>query len=1326
MKTKVIRLVSMLLALCMCLTVLPQLAPEANALTLGYTPSTAYKASKYYTSLLNVELTGNQAEDIVNVALSQAGYCEGSYSGDTGGDYDSSFLNYVEYNYWYHNYVNSNMPVGGSYAHWCATFVSWCAEQAGVPTSILQRSTAAGHSSGYFNIYFYAGGSTLNSSADNNYHFLGYNYNPKKGDLFYTRDWGHVGLVVSSDGTYVTTIEGNTNDGGSADGYGVFKRTRKISSLYFGVPEYEDNSVKEYVGTCTYYPSHCQLNVTNDTPINTQPRSVNTEDNSTTLFRAQPGQTYTATALYQNTFGNYWYRIETDYDETAYIFAGDATVEKHLISDITITDYAVPNGHVQGDSFGLDGTISSQYNQLSAVACNIYDGFGLKGTVKVSYSDPISAKEYVLWHSDVDYGIPFGSLACGNYTYQISADYISYYAPTSTTVASHTGTTSLLQSYFVVIPTAVDQSTCAHSNTTVNLGGNGCTQPGSRIDACSICGLVTKTEVSVVGHSYGDWITVGNTKSRTCSVCGHTESETLPSTCEHDYQVTFKDATCANYATYEYTCSFCGDSYKVTAQDMMSIWLESIPEEMDASLFTTKTQYRYADAQTVTSYEPSLTGYTVKSTRWVEAGSKSVEYVKEWSDGFSEYTYFYPIYHKIDETVTESETETTKTVVNSDEITGYLYHHWCYGETCSQTYKNSNYVMHAYYSTTPPESSDIYDSSDGSYYFSNSACSTCLWWWPTEVYTQESTTYNKEYTYQRWSEFSQWSDTAVSASDTRKVETRTLYQLKSTELGDHSYSSAITKDPTCTEPGIKTFTCSGCGDSYTESIDVTGHSYDAQITEPTCTTPGYTTFTCTECGHSYIGDNVDTAPHEWLSGYCFNCGEACEHNYVDHFCSICGMEEPATDYYLFGYINGVDYACEADYANMGEYQFVDGKLVVTFDTDSYVGVKTSGNGAWYFTHGWLGFEETTATLYERSATSAPDKLYVPGGVEITFTLTVNDDGTLTLSYEAAQKIPTLELKYPTLLLEDEIIMSVYFTMDQEVDLNKVGLLTWNSQPTNISYATADAVIPGAVFNSNGLYSVNTGAIPAKNLGDTIYFCIYVQMDNGSYVYGKQVQYSPRQFAYSQLSSNASAETKSLMVAMLNYGAQAQVYFDYKTSALVNQDLTSEQKALVKAYDSTMMDRIDLPDTSKTGPYAATGGFDSKYPTVSLEGAFAINYYFTTSYVPDANVMLFYWTEADYQAAATLSPANATGKISLDGTNVFTGIVEGIPAQDLDDTIYVVAGYRSGGVSYCTGVLPYSIGAFCVSQASSGGEEIKPLASTIAVYGYYAKAYFASL
>ncbi len=239
MKTALKRMISLALALCMCLAVLPAVSIPSNALTPTYTVSSSYKASSFYTALCNVTLTGNQRDDIINVALSQVGYNEGNYSGDYAGEDDGYYNNYTEYNYWYNNYINSGMPVGGSYAPWCATFVSWCAEQAQVPTSILQRSTAAGHSSSYFYVKFYAGGSTLNASRDDTDLFMGYNYTPQKGDLFFTRTWSHVGLVVGVNGDYVTTVEGNTNSGGSAEGEGVFVRSRYIDDLYFGVPDYE-------------------------------------------------------------------------------------------------------------------------------------------------------------------------------------------------------------------------------------------------------------------------------------------------------------------------------------------------------------------------------------------------------------------------------------------------------------------------------------------------------------------------------------------------------------------------------------------------------------------------------------------------------------------------------------------------------------------------------------------------------------------------------------------------------------------------------------------------------------------------------------------------------------------------------------------------------------------------------------------------------------------------------------------------------------------------------------------------------------------------------
>ena len=108
-------------------------------------------------------------------------------------------------------------------------------------------------------------------------------------------------------------------------------------------------------------------------------------------------------------------------------------------------------------------------------------------------------------------------------------------------------------------------------------------------------------------------------------------------------------------------------------------------------------------------------------------------------------------------------------------------------------------------------------------------------------------------------------------------------------------------------------------------------------------------------------------------------------------------EETGTDYYLIGYINGADYGCNDDYANLGEYKFVDGKLTTSFEKDSYVFVKTGDNANWYMSEGYAA--SSPATLYNTSTgLTDANKLFVPGGVELTFTLVENADGSLTLSY----------------------------------------------------------------------------------------------------------------------------------------------------------------------------------------------------------------------------------------------------------------------------------------------------------------------------------------
>ena len=61
--------------------------------------------------------------------------------------------------------------------------------------------------------------------------------------------------------------------------------------------------------------------------------------------------------------------------------------------------------------------------------------------------------------------------------------------------------------------------------------------------------------------------------------------------------------------------------------------------------------------------------------------------------------------------------------------------------------------------------------------------------------------------------------------------------------------------------------------------------------------------------------------------------------------------------------------------------------------------------------------------------------------------------------------------------------------------------------------------------------------------------------------GKVDTYSLKAYAMERLSASQDASFNTLLVDLLNYGAAAQTYFAYRTDALVNSDLTDEQKAL---------------------------------------------------------------------------------------------------------------------------------------------------------------------
>lgn len=125
------------------------------------------------------------------------------------------------------------------------------------------------------------------------------------------------------------------------------------------------------------------------------------------------------------------------------------------------------------------------------------------------------------------------------------------------------------------------------------------------------------------------------------------------------------------------------------------------------------------------------------------------------------------------------------------------------------------------------------------------------------------------------------------------------YSYKKTEqtapaLG-HAYTSSVTKEPTCTENGVRTYTCSRCGDSCTETISKTGHKH-TEIRgdkEATCTVDGYTGDTyCTDCGTKIkTGKIIPKTGHTWTRGDVVKEATCSEEGKRIYICSTCHEEK---------------------------------------------------------------------------------------------------------------------------------------------------------------------------------------------------------------------------------------------------------------------------------------------------------------------------------------------------------------------------------------------------------------------------------------------------
>ncbi len=175
----------------------------------------------------------------------------------------------------------------------------------------------------------------------------------------------------------------------------------------------------------------------------------------------------------------------------------------------------------------------------------------------------------------------------------------------------------------------------------------------------------------------------------------------------------------------------------------------------------------------------------------------------------------------------------------------------------------------------------------------------------------------------------------TEAPTQKPTESTTTSTEKATQAHTHSYAATVTKQPTCTVAGTRTYKCS-CGDSYTEAIPATGHSYGTYTynNDATELADGTETAKCSVCGntdtrtatgtkiahvHNYTAAVTKTATcvEEGVNTYTCSCGSSytepipvIAHSFGDYVynndattekdgtktatCSVCGKTDTVT------------------------------------------------------------------------------------------------------------------------------------------------------------------------------------------------------------------------------------------------------------------------------------------------------------------------------------------------------------------------------------------------------------------------------------------------
>lgn len=535
-------------------------------------------------------------------------------------------------------------------------------------------------------------------------------------------------------------------------------------------------------------------------------------------------------------------------------------------------------------------TARNYWWQLSEIAWGSYDGAtftraAASGTVQTGTA-PMTEVRF----TGVAAGTTYYVIGGTRYVIEVEADHVHSYQEVSRTAPTCTEDGVTTYRCETCDDTYTETTPATGHSYTAAVTAPTCTEKGYTTYTCATCGdTYTADEVAALGHDYKAVVTSPTCTEKgyttyTCTTCGDHYTADEVAALGHDYEAVVTAPTCTEDGYTTYTCRNCGDrrtghvvsalghSYECTENGNDRIYTctrcgdtytEAILPTVEVKLQPGETYtFHTEDAAVTESADPAVAATTI------EALSGGYQQVTELAEG----TFLLVSGDRM-------LTATASTYYSSWDGAGTVS-----GLTCA-AYNTAGDLSNALWTITAVSGGYTVQSADGRYLNlteSTRSASVTLTTAPqvltitdlgsafsirfSDTYLDRySTTFAGAYpgnanANERWQLYRavpagyDVTITGVAEGATRTVIGGVRYAVT---VHAHAYTATVTTAATCTTPGVRTHACA-CGESYTEEIPATGHSYVR--TEEN----GNYVYTCSACGDSYT-EPVKTATYDSVS-----------------------------------------------------------------------------------------------------------------------------------------------------------------------------------------------------------------------------------------------------------------------------------------------------------------------------------------------------------------------------------------------------------------------------------------------------------------------------